>query len=52
MAIWDFDLYQINDLYIIKTCIEELESYGLFSDEDMVRELQAEIDKQEQESED
>jgi len=49
MAIWDFDMYETDELYHILKCIEELENYGLFSDEDMKRELQAEIDRQEAE---
>lgn len=46
-AIWDFDMYELNELHCILESIENLEMYGLFQDEDMKRELVAEIQKNE-----
>lgn len=42
MAIWDFNDYDIKDLLEIYSSADNLNTYGLI-DEDMFRELQAEI---------
>lgn len=52
MAIWEFDMYEIEELYNIQHCISELKIYGICHDEDMERELQAEIDRKQEEERD
>ena len=43
MAIWEFNNYDIDELNEIQNHIKALENLGIQYDDDMVRELEAEI---------
>lgn len=45
MAIYDFSEYTLDQLLDIKNHYKALEEYGFYQDEDMMRELNAEIKK-------
>jgi len=47
MAIWDFSDYDLEELYAIQKNTIEMQRLGFEPDEDMYRELSAEIDERE-----
>ena len=48
MGIWEFDNLNLKELRRVSSLIDELESLGLSSNPDMVLELEAELNKQEE----
>jgi len=51
MSIWEFGMYDNNELREISSAVEVLANYGLEPSEDAVRELYNEIDKREEKGE-
>jgi len=45
MSIWDFKDYELNDLFKIRDACAMLDIYGIEQDEDMKRELKAELER-------
>ena len=51
MAIWEFYQYEDEDLKKISISCDTLSEYGIEQDDDMIRELNAEIGKREEDEE-
>ena len=49
MAIYEFEHYTLDELYDMLDNAESLEANGIGQDEDMMRELQYEIERKEEE---